>query len=193
MKTVQSSVYRAVCAIITGLLLISNPDSTVKGITVATGALFLISGAISFAAYLNAKAHAGKAEACGAGGRPPQPERPVFPIVGTGSILSGLILVTMPGAFVTSLMYILGAILILGSVNQFMTLISASKSFRLPPWFWICPSLVLMTGLFVLINPMETAAAPLLVIGWCLLFYGVTECVNAVKIHKERSRLTGRD
>lgn len=191
MKTVQSSIFRAICAIITGILLINNPDSTVRGITVAIGVLFLISGAISYAAYLNARAHGGEAELYDAEGRLITSGKPIFPIAGTGSILLGLILTVMPGAFITSLMYFLGAILILGSVNQFMTLINASKAFRLPLWFWICPSLVLITGLFVLIKPMETAAMPLLIIGWCLLLYGITECVNAIKIYKERKRLTG--
>lgn len=191
MKAVQSSVFRAVCAIVTGILLINNPDHTVKWITVAIGVMFLISGVISCAAYLNARAHAGETEVRDAGGRQAAPGKPVFPIAGTGSILLGLILTVMPGAFITSLMYLLGAILILGAVNQFMTLINANKAFRLPLWFWVCPSLVLITGLFVLIKPMETAAMPLLIIGWCLLLYGVTECVNAIKINKERKRLTG--
>lgn len=191
MKAMQSSVFRAICAIIIGILLISNPDNTVKGITIAIGVLFLISGAISCAAYFNAKAHAGEAEVYDTEGRLIVSGKPIFPIVGIGSILLGLILTIMPGAFITSLMYFLGAILILGSINQFMTLINANKAFRLPLWFWVCPSLVLITGLFVLIKPMETAATPLLIIGWCLLFYGITECINAIKIHKERKRLTG--
>lgn len=190
MKAVQSSVFRAVCAIIIGILLINNPDNTVKGITIAIGVLFLISGAISCAAYFNARVHSGEAEVYDAEGRMIMSGKPIFPIVGIGSVLLGLILTIMPGAFITSLMYFLGAILILGSINQFMTLINASKAFRLPMWFWICPSLILLTGLFVLIKPMETAALPLLIIGWCLLLYGVTECINAVKIHKERKRLT---
>ena len=44
MKVLQSSVFRAICAIIIGILLINNPDNTVKGITIAIGLLFLVSG-----------------------------------------------------------------------------------------------------------------------------------------------------
>ena len=46
MRILQSSVFRAICAIIIGALLIKFPDNTVMGITVAIGVLFLISGLI---------------------------------------------------------------------------------------------------------------------------------------------------
>lgn len=49
--------------------------------------------------------------------------------------------------------------------------------------------MIFLTGLLVLIKPMETASLPLLIIGWCLLLYGATECVNAFKIHRERKRI----
>lgn len=189
MKILQSSVFRAICAIIIGILLINNPDSTMKGITIAIGLLFLVSGAISCAAYLNAKSHTSDADIYDAQGRLIVTGKPTFPIVGIGSVLLGLILAIAPGFFVKSLMYVLGAIIILGAINQFMVLINAKKMFRVPIWFWICPSVIFLTGLLVLLKPIETASLPLLIIGWCLLLYGVTECINAFKIHRERKRI----
>lgn len=189
MKILQSSVFRAICAIIIGILLINNPDSTMKGITIAIGLLFLVSGAISCAAYLNAKSHASDTDIYDAQGRLIVTSKPTFPIVGIGSVLLGLILAIAPGFFVKSLMYVLGVIIILGAINQFMILINAKKMFRVPIWFWICPSVIFLTGLLVLLKPIETASLPLLIIGWCLLLYGVTECINAFKIHRERKRI----
>lgn len=183
MKVLRSSVFRALCAIATGILLINNPDSTVKGITIAIGVLFLISGAISCATYLNSKGHSGNTEIYDAEGNLITQLKPTFPIVGIGSVLLGLILAIMPGTFVTSLMYVLGALLILGAINQFMILVNIKKTSYLPFWFFIAPSIILLTGLFVVIKPMETASLPLLIIGWCLLFYGVTECINAIKVY----------
>lgn len=185
MKILRSAVFRAICAIITGILLINNPDSTVKWITIAIGAMFLVSGVISCATYLNARKNATGAELYDADGRLIASPRPPFPLVGIGSILLGLILAVIPGVFVKSLMYVLGALIILGAINQFITLAGARRMFRVPVWFWVCPSLILVTGVFVMVKPMETASLPLLIIGWCLLFYGVTECINAVKIYRE--------
>ena len=82
-------------------------------------------------------------------------------------------------------MYVLGVLIILGAVNQFIALAGARRIFRVPAWFWVCPSAILSTGIFVIVKPMESAELPLLIIGWSLLFYGVTECVNAVKIYGE--------
>lgn len=188
-KILRSSVFRAVCAIVTGALLINNPDNTVVGITIAIGVMFLISGVISCATYLNARRNLKGAELYDSEGRLIMSSRPPFPIVGIGSILLGLILAIAPDMFVTSLMYVLGALIILGALSQLMTLIGARKMFRVPLWFWLAPSVILVTGLFVIIKPMETAALPLLIIGWCLLFYGATECVNAIKIYKETKKI----
>lgn len=185
MKILRSSVFRAICAIITGILLINNPDNTVRGITIAIGIIFLISGVVACITYLNTRKNPVNAEVYDGDGRLIVPSRPPFPIVGIGSTLLGLILVIIPDVFVTSLMYVLGALIILGAINQFMTLVSVRRAFRVPAWFWIGPSLILIVGLFVIIKPMETASLPLLISGWCLLFYGVTECINAFKIYRE--------
>ncbi len=190
MKVLQSSFFRAICAVVVGILLISNPDSTVTGITIAIGAMFLISGAISCATYFAAKARKkDDVEAYDEKGRVIAPIKPVFPIVGLGSVLLGLVLMLLPGIFIKSLMYVLGAILLLGAINQFMSLINVSRVSRIPLWFWICPIIILLIGLFVILKPMESASLPLIIIGWCLLLYGVSECINAIKINNVRKRM----
>ena len=189
MKVLQSSVFRAICSIAVGAMLIKNPDSTVKGITIAIGLLFLVSGVISCVAYFNARLHSAENEVYDVDGKLLVGGKPMFPVVGLGSVILGFVLALMPGAFVTSLMYVLGGILLLGSLNQFLVLIQARKYAVLPLWFWVCPTLILLTGLFVMVKPMETAGLPLLIIGWCLLFYGVTECLNAFKIHQCKKRM----
>ena len=188
MKILRSAVFRAICAIVTGILLINNPDSTVRGITIAIGVMFLVSGVISCATYLNARKNSAGAEIYDADGRLIASPRPPFPLVGIGSILLGLILSVIPDTFVKSLMYVLGALIILGAINQFIALAGARRVFRVPAWFWVCPSVILITGIFVMVKPMDSATVPLLILGWCLLFYGVTECVNAVKIYRETSK-----
>ncbi len=184
MKILQSSIFRALCAIVVGAMLIKNPDSTVRGITIAIGVLFLVSGVISCVVYFNARIHSTENEIYDANGKLISGGKPTFPIVGLGSTILGFVLALMPSAFVTSLMYVLGAILILGALNQFLSLVQTKKIARLSLWYWLCPTLVLLTGVYVMVKPMETASLPLLIIGWCLLFYGVTECVNAFAIHR---------
>lgn len=189
MKVLQSSVFRAICAIAVGAMLIKNPDSTVRGITIAIGVLFLVSGVISCLAYFNARLHSAENEVYDANGKLLVGGKPMFPIVGVGSVILGFVLALMPDAFVTSLMYVLGAIILLGAFNQFMVLLQTRKYAVLPLWYWVSPTLILLTGLFVMIKPMETAGLPLLILGWCLLLYGVSECINAFKIHQYKKML----
>lgn len=161
-------VLRALCAIIIGVLLIRTPDTTVVWITIAIGAVFILAGAISCVAYLV--------------WRHSETRRPMFPVVGIGSILLGLALALMPTTFVSFLMYFLGALLIIGALCQIAALIRATKALSVPWGFYVCPAIVLLAGIFVILKPMESASLPLIIIGWCMIVYGVAECINAVKI-----------
>ena len=188
MKLFQSSIFRALCAIVVGVLLLKYPQDGVTWLTVAIGVLFLISGIIAVIAYVNARKHAGEYTITDQQGRIIRGGQPTFPIVGVGSIILGLILAATPGVFINGLMYILGAIMILGGINQLMNLVSARRLGSVPFGFWVAPSLILITGLFVVLKPMETAEVPLLILGWCCLLFGVTELINALKIRSLRKQ-----
>ena len=65
--------------------------------------------------------------------------KPTFPIVGVGSAILGLLLALTPNVFATALMYIIGGILILGAINQFMNLLSARSFGKIGFGYWISP------------------------------------------------------
>ena len=186
MRLIQSSIFRAMCAIIVGVLLIKFPKDGVTWLTVAIGVLFLISGIIAVIAYISARKHAAEYTITDKQGRIISGGQPTFPIVGAGSIILGLTLALTPGVFTHGLMYILSAIMILGGLNLLTNLISARRLGAVPFGFWVAPSLILLTGLFVILKPMESAETPLYILGWCSLLYGVTELINALKIHSIR-------
>ena len=88
----------------------------------------------------------------------------------------------MPNTFINSLMFILSVILIMGALTQFMNLATARKLGRVGIVYWIFPSIILLIGLLAVIKPSAIASAPLFIIGWTMLIYGVVECINAFKI-----------
>ena len=184
----QSSIFRAVCAIIIGGLLIKYPDNTVIWLTVAIGILFLLSGLIALIVYLNAKKHVTEYKVTDQNGNVVAGEQPTFPIVGMGSLLLGLILALTPNVFIDALMYIIGAILILGAINQYMNLVNARKYGKIGFGYWVFPSVVLLVGAYVIIKPMAPMSMAMLILGWCLLLYGVTEAVNSLKIYSCRKQ-----
>ena len=193
MKVLQSSFFRAVCAVIVGVLLIKYSDDTVRWITILIGVLFFLSGVISCAAYFGAKRHADDVQVFDANGNQVAGSRPVFPIVGLGSVILGIILALMPSTFVTGLMYIFAAILILGAINQFVSLASISRFCHVGLYFWIMPSVILLVGLIAVVKPSVIATAPLFVIGWCMLLYGVVECIDTLKIMLARKHKAAAD
>jgi uncharacterized membrane protein HdeD (DUF308 family) len=188
MKIFQSSIFRALCAMVVGVLLLKYPQDGVTWLTMAIGALFLVSGIISLIAYVHARKNAGEYIITDREGRVISGTQPTFPIVGIGSVILGLVLVLTPNTFINGLMYILGVIMVLGGVNQLMSLIAARRLGSIPFGFWITPSIILLVGLFVLLKPGKSAELPLIILGWCSLLYGVTELINALKIHRLRKQ-----
>lgn len=188
MKIFRSYVFRALCAIVMGMLLIQFPDDTMVGITIAIGVLFLLSGVVSIASYMSVRKHTTEYEVYDAQGRLIAGRKPMFPLVGIGSVLLGVILAVMPKTFVSWLMYILGFALVMAALAQLVAFFSAR---RIPVVGWgyaVCPLALLLAGLFVMFYPLESASAPLLILGWCLLLYGVTEYVNETKYYLNRRR-----
>ena len=182
MKIFHSSLFRAFCAIVVGVLILKFPKDGITWLTMAVGEIFLISGIIALIAYWYARRHSGDYVVTDQKGRIISGGQPTFPIVGAGSICLGLILVIAPNRFVDGLMYVLGGIMILGGIQQLINLVVARRLGNIPFVYWICPSLVMLTGLLAIFYPMETAEMPLIILGWCSLVYGVTELINSLKI-----------
>lgn len=175
MKVIHSSIFRAVCAIIVGVLLIQYREQTVTWITIAIGVLFFLSGVISLASYWAAKRNAEKMQGqilSDSNGKPIMGMIPKFPLVSVGSLILGLLLALMPQVFIAWLMFILAFILILGALTQFANLASAAKMGRVGILFWLFPSAI--------------ASAPLFIIGWGMLIYGVVELLNAFKVSNNK-------
>lgn len=187
-KIFQSTAFRAVCALVIGALLIKFPDNTVTGITIAIGVLFLLSGVLSCLSYIQARRHTSEYKIYDAEGRLVAGEQPMFPIVGIGSIILGLILALMAKSFVTALMYIIGILLVLGAINQFMTLLTGRRYGNIGLWMWVMPSLILLTGLYVMLKPMAPLQVAMTILGWCMVVYGVVELVNALKFYRDRKQ-----
>ena len=188
MKFLQSTFFRALTAIAVGVLLIKFPDNTVTGITIAIGVLFLISGLVSVLTYWNARRHASEYKIYDVEGRQVAGQTPMLPIVGIGSIILGGILALMPTTFVSLLMYVIGAILVLGAVNQFFSLIAARRYGRLSLFYWVCPTLILLAGLYLMIYPFDSLSNTLFFFGWLTLFYGLVEAVNSLVFYFNRRR-----
>ena len=197
MKNLLNSLVRAVMAFVVGALIIKFREETVHWLTIVIGALFFVTGLISV--VLNRRPTSslpkgGSLESYSENNtdanQTPSPREGgggwLASVVGFGSIILGVILALMPTTFITGLQYVLAAMLVLGAVNQFVNLAQASRWCHVGWFYWLLPVVVLLVAIFMIWRPIETAAAPLFIIGWCMLLYGMAELLGALMLWKAR-------
>ena len=190
MKVLQISAIRAIIVLVTGFLLVKYREETMTWMTITVGILFLLSGLVSCIAYYFEKEKVAKKTAKAEQQEGQQEEEnlksPSFPIAGVGSIALGIILAVMPNTFITWVVYILAALLILGAVNQFMNLARSRQYARVPVYMWLFPTVILAIAILLISKPIETAQLPLLVLGWAFMYYGVLEFILIIRMYLVR-------
>lgn len=206
MRIIQSSIFRALLAIVFGYLLVMYRNELLHWTTIAFGCLFFLSGLISVIAYYVEKRRAmniadrlqamsemrGDEMETTAEDDIKRSLLPTFPIVGIGSMILGVILAIMPTTFVHGMMYVVSGLLVLGALNMISNLIMAHKFASIGVGFWVMPILLLTLGVAMIVKPDLFAAMPFRILGWALIVYGVIECINAIKIsqcHKQYERI----
>ena len=190
MKVLEISAIRAIIVLVTGFLLVRYREETMTWMTITVGILFLLSGLVSCIAYYFEKEKVAKKTAKAEQQEGQQEEEnlksPSFPIAGVGSIALGIILAVMPNTFITWVVYILAALLILGAVNQFMNLARSRQYARVPVYMWLFPTVILAVAILLISKPIETAQLPLLVLGWAFMYYGVLEFILIIRMYLVR-------
>ena len=190
MKVLQISAIRAIIVLVTGFLLVKYREETMTWMTITVGVLFLLSGLVSCIAYYFEKEKVAKKTAKAEQQDGQQEEEnlksPSFPIAGIGSIVLGIILAVIPNTFMTGVVYILAALLILGAINQFMNLARSRQYARVPFYLWLFPTVILVVAILLISKPMEAAALPLLVIGWAFMYYGILEFALIIRMYLVR-------
>ena len=190
MKVLQISAIRAIIVLVTGFLLVRYREETMTWMTITVGILFLLSGLVSCIAYYFEKEKVAKKTAKAEQQEGEQEEEnlksPSFPIAGVGSIALGIILAVMPNTFITWVVYILAALLILGAVNQFMNLARSRQYARVPVYMWLFPTVILAIAILLISKPIETTQLPLLVLGWAFMYYGVLEFILIIRMYLVR-------
>lgn len=177
MKLLNSSCFRAICILLLGILLVAYPAKTTELLVVAVGFAFLVPSLVYLIAYISAMRSKKNN---------PNGYTPRYPIMETGSLLFGLVLILMPTFFITILMYVLGALLVLFACNQIVNLISIRRFAKLSFGFYIIPLLILITGVLFLIDPVQIASSPFMILGICCIVSALSELLNLYRISKAK-------
>ena len=110
-----------------------------------------------------------------------------FPLMAVNTIVDiilGLILFMSPGFFANILVFLIAFALIGFAVFQLISLGSANSVFRVGVTAFLLPVLVLVCGLFLLVNPSFIGSAVGIVAGVALIIYGLSELLSSWKMRK---------
>lgn len=175
MKLIHSYLFRSLCTIMIGLLLILNPDTPIMLIQVIA-ALFAVSGLFSVLNYLISRFS--KSEV-----------RPAAPIAGIGSLLFGILLGLYPNAFLHFLMYFLGGMILLLGFSQLVSVIHYRKVAPIRWTVFVIPLLIIVAGLVVLVHYREVASLPFVILGVCCIFHGMSDLFYGLRLrHYQRQQ-----
>lgn len=172
MKVIDSYIFRAVCALLVGILLVANPENMTILMVQVIGGLFLISGLVSVINYFIVR-YSDKVVV-----------KPMFPIVGLGSFLFGIVLGFYPELFIVYLMFIVGGLMLIGGVNQLWNMFRLRHYIPFRWYVLVMALLIVVLGVFVIVYPIESASLPFLLIGINCMLYGVAELINGVRWRK---------
>ena len=157
------------------ILLVFWSQSAVLYLIMVIGCLFLIPGLFSLLTYYRKVSPEGT-------------RRFGWPqVLGVGSILFGLCLIVSPVFFEKSLMYALGIILSYAGLSEIIQLTAARQWVRVPGGFYVTPVLVMLLGIFILFNPIESANLPFIILGIGCMVYGLSDMVNVIKFRRRNS------
>lgn len=184
MKKNRSTIILALCTILIGALLIAFPANATKWLVMAIGALFLVPGAVSLLSYLTqAKSKSAP-----------------FPFVGIGSILFGGVLLATPNTFLSALLYLLGAFLVLGGLMQAYRLFRVRKQHQTGAIPYVVAALISIAGIVVIaLNYKDSVAQstadasnsashmPSLIFGVASIVYGLAEIIYAIQFRKSET------
>lgn len=167
----KGGILRAILAIILGLVLVVWPGTALKYIIMLIGVIFLVTGLIAFIVS-NKKRE--------------DQRKTLIPFSGIGSMVLGLLLLCIPSTFATIFMFVLGFVLVLAAVGQFVTLAAARQFGYVSLVSYLFPVLILIAGIVVLFDPFKSAEGVFILFGITAIFYGVTDLLNQYTIKRMR-------
>lgn len=174
-----SVVVRSLCLVIVGVLMILLREAFMPFIIQFVGAAFIVSGIISlFNVYLLYKRGLARAF-----------DAVTLSFTGVASAVFGTWLLLSPEFFLSLLMTLLGVLLIVIGFYQLIGLLAARKSTKIWGIMYVIPVLLLLAGIFVIVNPFAVAGLPFLVVGFAAMLAGISDLSSAILFKKKTKSL----
>lgn len=163
MKFIGSYIFRSMCALLVGLLLLFNADQMPTLMVRLIGLLFIMPGIFGVLVYLYGQFNRNAIV------------RPTFPLMSIGSILFGVFLESYPEEFISYLVLLLGLMLLLAGINQLMSMF---VNRRISPFSWLLmflPLALILVGGYCMTHSTEAAGTLFKILGATCIYYGLSD------------------
>ncbi|MDH6313509.1 uncharacterized membrane protein HdeD (DUF308 family) [Parabacteroides sp. PFB2-10] len=177
MNKISYAAIRSAFAIVLGFILILWPEMALHYLVITIGILFILPGIFTIIGYFTREKNE------------ETKDNTMFPLDAAGSILFGTWLLIMPDFFINILMYVLGALLLLGGLQQIVSLVKARQWARVPWGFYVIPSLIFLTGILIVTYPKSSITNAVVVFGVTSVIYGFVELINSYKFRKKKEEI----
>ena len=178
-KLFRYSIIRALAAVVAGILLLKYKGATLKGLTIGLGLMFLVAGIVAIVSWIRLRRQKVQQKM--------SLDDTVLPIVGAGSFILGLVLSLMlTNEFDIWSLYIVGASLIVGCLNQVMNLSAGKKYGTVPDWLWIPPMLIIVASVVAMLKGLIPPETPTKILGVAALVYAVVDIIYSLMLNNLR-------
>lgn len=180
MKFITSSIFRSLCSLLVGLLLLFNAEQMPALIVRLIGLLFLLPGVFGVGTYLYGQLNKNAII------------RPSFPLMSIGSIFFGIFLELYPEEFVSYLVFLTGFLLLLAGINQLLSMFANRK---VSPFSWLLmlmPIVLIGVGAYCVTHTSEAPSILFKVLGATCIYYGLSDMFLALRA-KHYSKIFERE
>ena len=179
------SAFRGAVVLLLGLALLIWPDYMLNTIVKLIASFLIVAGLVAL--YFTARAK--KQEQ----GNNEQSLLSSFASVNIIVYLSfGLVIFLFPGFFVSILVFLFGAILLLLGIGQLVNLAISGKHIKISPYLYIVPVLVTICGIVLFFQPFTAKNILTMFFGGCLACSGAVELLSAWILRKTQFSPDGK-
>lgn len=181
---------RSLCSIVIGALLCAFPYDMAATLVTCIGLLFLLSGLISTVAFFCSHRK--------------ESLRLLYPILGIGSALFGILLCIFSTALGRYICFLLAAFLLLAGIVELVSMLHLRSRTHVEQFFFLIPLLIIIATLLVFVLPQRwiggttdpqlgAQVVRLVIVGCTCIVYGVYSLLAAVRFRRVRGVETVTD
>ena len=154
-----------------GILLLVLREQAMPLIVMCLGALFMLPGIFTLALFLVPKLRGNGSAGSSA---------IVIPVMAIGSLLLGLWMFLQPSFFVAIIMWVLGGVMVVMGGTQLVSLLMAKRRVKVSLLLFFLPSVILLVGVTVLLNPFKAASVPFMILGVGAIITALSDMINTL-------------